>query len=82
MKQVELATRARLEEIAVQRAAGRSVDVAVQHLAALPRAHQLADRLRFRLADQLGELHVCEVGAVIGAHTGPGVLGVVIAPRD
>ncbi|MFJ3641755.1 DegV family protein [Streptomyces sp. NPDC090108] len=71
---------ARLEEIAADRAAGAEVDIAVHHLAAPERAAALADRLRDRLPG-LTDLHVSEVGAVIGAHTGPGLLGVVVSPR-
>ncbi|CAM5548567.1 DegV domain-containing protein [Streptomyces abikoensis] len=71
---------ARLEEIAVERAGAAPVDIAVHHLAAPDRAMDLADRLRDRLP-ALEELHVSEVGAVIGAHTGPGLLGVVVAPK-
>ncbi|MFH8485760.1 DegV family protein [Streptomyces longisporoflavus] len=71
---------ARLEEIAVERAGADRVDIAVHHLSAPERASTLADRLRDRLPD-LAELHVSEVGAVIGAHTGPGLLGVVVSPR-
>ena len=37
-------------------------------------------RLRERVPG-LAELHVSEVGAVIGAHTGPGLLGAVVSPR-
>ncbi|MFF4229955.1 DegV family protein [Streptomyces sp. NPDC001820] len=71
---------ARLEEIAVDRAGASSVDIAVHHLAAPDRAATLAERLRERVPG-LAELHVSEVGAVIGAHTGPGLLGAVISPR-
>ncbi|MFJ4032201.1 DegV family protein [Streptomyces griseoluteus] len=71
---------ARLEEIVVERAAGAEVDIAVHHLSAPERAGVLADRLRERVPG-LAELHVSEVGAVIGAHTGPGLLGVVVSPR-
>jgi fatty acid-binding protein DegV len=39
----------------------------------------MADRLRGRLP-QLRSLVVGEVGAVVGAHVGPGMLGVVVAP--
>lgn len=74
---------ARLEELAVERAArigaGR-VDVAVHHLANADRADALAERLRSRIP-QLGDLYVSEVGAVVGAHVGPGMLAVVVAPR-
>ncbi|MFG3048728.1 DegV family protein [Streptomyces sp. NPDC048241] len=71
---------ARLEEIVVERAGGAEVDIAVHHLSAPERAGVLAERLRERVAG-LAELHVSEVGAVIGAHTGPGLLGVVVSPR-
>ncbi|GAA3064458.1 DegV family protein with EDD domain [Streptomyces olivoverticillatus] len=71
---------ARLEEIAVERAGAAPVDIAVHHLAAPDRAEVLADRLRERVPG-LAELHVSEVGAVIGAHTGPGLLGVVVSHR-
>jgi DegV family protein with EDD domain len=71
---------ARLEEIAADRAGSAPVDIAVHHLSAPDRAAALADRLRARVTG-LGDLHVSEVGAVIGAHTGPGLLGVVVSPR-
>ncbi|MFF1696094.1 DegV family protein [Streptomyces sp. NPDC058257] len=70
---------ARLEEIVIERAGADRVDIAVHHLAAPERASTLADRLRDRVPG-LAELHVSEVGAVIGAHTGPGLLGAVISP--
>ncbi|MET9925704.1 MULTISPECIES: DegV family protein [unclassified Streptomyces] len=71
---------ARLEEIVAERAGAAAVDIAVHHLAAPERAERLAERLRERVPG-LADLHVSEVGAVIGAHTGPGLLGVVISPR-
>jgi DegV family protein with EDD domain len=74
---------ARLEELVVERAlqaAPHDVDIAVHHLAAAERAHTLAERLAVRVP-RLGELVVSEVGAVIGAHTGPGLLGAVVSPR-
>ncbi len=71
---------ARLEEIVVERAGRSPVDIAVQHLAAGERAAALAERLRERVPG-LEELYVSEVGAVIGAHTGPGLLGAVVSPR-
>ncbi|MEW1611387.1 MULTISPECIES: DegV family protein [unclassified Streptomyces] len=71
---------ARLEEIAAERAGEAPVDIAVHHLAAPERAERLAERLRERVPG-LADLHVSEVGAVIGAHTGPGLLGAVISPR-
>ncbi|MGW0928543.1 DegV family protein [Streptomyces sp. NPDC002644] len=82
LEKVRTASRAigRLEEIAAERAGAAEVDMAVHHLAAPERALALADRLRARVPG-LADLHVSEVGAVIGAHTGPGLLAVVISPR-
>lgn len=71
---------ARLEELAADQAGAGRVDVAVHHLAAAERAAQLAERLQQRLPG-LVELHVSEVGAVLGAHTGPGLLGAVVSAR-
>ncbi len=55
-------------------------DLAVHHLANEARARVLAARLRERLPEA-GEIVVGEVGAVVGAHVGPGMLAVVVAPR-
>jgi DegV family protein with EDD domain len=71
---------AQMEELAVEFAGERDVDIAVQHLAVQSRADALAARLRERVPG-LGDLYVGQVGAVIGAHAGPGMLGVVVAPR-
>ncbi|MFF2038876.1 DegV family protein [Kitasatospora sp. NPDC058170] len=82
LEKVRTASRAiaRLEEIAVEQAGEREVDIAVHHLAAGERAEPLAERLRVRVPG-LQELSVSEVGAVIGAHVGPGLLAVVVSPR-
>lgn len=82
LEKVRTATKAiaRLEEIVLQRAGNEPVDIAVHHLASAARAQVLADRLRMRVPC-LGELHLSEVGAVIGAHTGPGLLGAVVSRR-
>ncbi|MFC9327796.1 DegV family protein [Kitasatospora sp. NPDC057015] len=82
LEKVRTASRAiaRLEEIAVERAADREVDITVHHLASEERAELLAERLRERVPG-LRELYVGEVGAVIGAHVGPGLLAVVLSPR-
>lgn len=73
----------RLEQLAVAAAGDGPVDVAVAHLANPERAELLADHLRDRLARNLGgrEVVVGEVGAVIGAHVGPGMAAVVVSPR-
>lgn len=74
---------ARLEELAVEAAAHLPVDVAVAHLASPDRAEQLAANLRHALSSNLagGQVLVGEVGAVLGAHVGPGMVAVVVAPR-
>ncbi|GAA2098469.1 DegV family protein [Actinomadura alba] len=71
---------ARLADLAAEFAGDREVDLAVHHLAAQGRADALAARLRERIP-RYGELHVGQVGPVIGAHAGPGMVGVVVAPR-
>jgi DegV family protein with EDD domain len=70
---------ARLVELGVEAAGNGPVSLAVHHLAAPDRAAELATRLEERLPRSTGCV-VSELGAVIGAHTGPGVLGVVILP--
>ena len=81
LEQVRTAGRAlaRLEDLAVSAADGADVDVAVQHLASPDRAAALADRLRARLPD--ADVVECPVGGVVGAHVGPGMVAVVVAPR-
>ena len=82
LEKVRTASRAiaRLEELAVTAAGTSDVDVAVHHLAAGDKAAALAERLRARLP-ALRSLQVSEVGAVVGAHVGPGLLGVVVSRR-
>lgn len=70
----------RLRELLVESAGEGPVDVAVHHLAAPARATALADALRSDLPG-LQSLYVSEVGAVVGAHVGPGMLGVVLWRR-
>jgi DegV family protein with EDD domain len=71
---------ARLADRTVDAAGGGPVDVAVHHLDAGPRALELADRLRATMPE-LGELYMSEVGAVVGAHLGPGMIATVVARR-
>jgi DegV family protein with EDD domain len=71
---------ARLEAIATGVAGEVPVDLAVHHLAAEDKAEALAERLRASVPG-LQALHVSEVGAVVGAHVGPGLLGVVVSRR-
>lgn len=81
LEQVRTAGRAlgRLADLAVEAAgAFERVNIAVQHLAAAERAHALADDLRGRLPQ--AEVVECPVGGVVGAHVGPGMVAVVVAP--
>ncbi|WP_169944223.1 DegV family protein [Microbispora sp. H11081] len=72
---------ARLEDLAVEAAGNRPVDVAVQHLMAAERAETLTKELTARVP-RLVRLWVAEIGPVLGAHVGPGMLGVTVAPVD
>jgi fatty acid-binding protein DegV len=52
----------------------------VAHLANLDCAEAVAAHLKERVPG-VQDLLVGEVGAVVGAHVGPGMLAVVVAPR-
>jgi DegV family protein with EDD domain len=85
IEKVRTAARAlsRLEELAlraVDEAQGEGVDIAVHHLDSLPRASDLVDRLRVRVASPTTVILV-ELGAVVGAHVGPGTIAVAVSPR-
>jgi DegV family protein with EDD domain len=69
---------ARLQELAVEAAGDDGCDLAVQHLASPERAAELQKELLARIP-KVGHVVASEVGAVVGAHTGPGVLGVVVS---
>jgi DegV family protein with EDD domain len=70
----------RLEAVVLEAAGDGPVDVAVHHLAAPLRAAALAEDLRAALPG-LQSLYLSEVGAVVGAHVGPGMLAVALWPR-
>jgi DegV family protein with EDD domain len=69
---------ARLEALALEQAGESTVDIAVHHLTSGEKASALAARLRERLPS-VRRMYSSEVGAAVGAHVGPGVLGVVVA---
>jgi DegV family protein with EDD domain len=69
----------RLEELAAQSAAGQPVDLAVQYLGDRERGVALAGRLE-QLIPNARHRYLVEAGPVILAHTGPGMLGVAVAP--
>ncbi|GAB3314004.1 DegV family protein [Geodermatophilus aquaeductus] len=72
---------ARLVQRAVEAAGGPGASFAVHHLAAPERAAKLAAELQ-RAVPDARELYVSELGAAIGAHVGPGAVGVVVSPAD
>ena len=74
---------ARLADLAADHAAAcgsGEVDIAVHHLDNAARAEELAAALRDRVPNAASVLLV-EIGAVVGAHVGPGTIAVVVAPR-
>ena len=76
---------ARLEEIALEAtlsppAGSFGFDLAVHHLDSADRAERLAERLQARAGDAV-TVSVVELGAVVGAHVGPGTLAVACVPR-
>lgn len=83
LEKVRTSSRAltRLVELATTAAdaAGGPVALAVQHLDAAQRAQDLAERLREGVPAAT-EVVVAEVGAVVGAHVGPGLVAVVVSP--
>jgi DegV family protein with EDD domain len=72
--------RARLVELVAQVAGLSPCRLAVHHLGAAERAEDLVAQLRSRIP-MVSECLISEVGAAIGAHAGPGMLGVVVLPE-
>ncbi|GAB1645630.1 DegV family protein [Krasilnikovia sp. MM14-A1259] len=72
---------ARLVDLAVEASGTGDVDIAVHHLGAQDRAAALADAVSVRLGDRMQDCYVTEIGAVVAAHVGPGVAGVVVHRR-
>ena len=72
----------RMEDLVVEKAGDLQVELCVSHLANPDRAGDLADRLGERLAENLAgrEVWCGELGAVLGAHVGPGMVAVCLAP--
>src|SRR3954453_11077572 len=71
----------RLEDLVVEAAGDRPAELCVSHLANPDRAGDLAGRLTDRLAANLAgrEVWCGELGAVLGAHVGPGMVAVCVA---
>jgi DegV family protein with EDD domain len=71
---------ARMAELASEAANGRTCDIAVQYLGAPDKAHALAEQLRATCPNS--DVIECPVGGVVGAHVGPGMVAVVVSPRE
>jgi DegV family protein with EDD domain len=72
---------AKLVDLAVEASGDGDVDIAVHHLEAYDRATALADAVAMRLGDRLRDSYLTEIGAVVAAHVGPGVAGIVVHRR-
>lgn len=72
---------ARLVDLAVEAAGDADVDLALHHLAAPQRVEALQVALAARFGDRLRSTYVSEAGAVVAAHAGPGLVGVVVHSR-
>ncbi len=68
----------RVTELAVEAAAGASVDMVVVHAVAPDRADELTERLSARL--DVRERHHTLIGPIVGTHVGPGAVGVAVVP--
>lgn len=73
---------ARMKVLAVQAAQALEggVHIAVHHLNAPERAEALRGELEAAV-EGASEVVVSEIGAVLGAHVGPGMLGVIVVPE-
>lgn len=69
----------RLVDLVVSQVGVRLCDIAIHHLAAPERAQHVAQQIQARLPQT--QVLLSEVGAVVGAHAGPGLVGVVVAPQ-
>lgn len=72
---------ARLEDLAVQAAGTGPVRLGVHHLGAPERAERVRAGMEARVP-RAAPVVVRELGAVIGAHVGPGVVAVAVAPES
>lgn len=72
---------AKLVDLAVEAAGDGLADIAVHHLQSPDRAAALADQVAMRLGDRLRDCYITEIGAVVAAHVGPGVAGIVVHRR-
>lgn len=73
---------ARLQALGVEAGEGAdAVEVVVAHLGSPDRAAAMAEGLSAQLGDRIvGDVRVGELGAVLGAHAGPGCVAVSVGP--
>ncbi|KOV79826.1 DegV family protein [Nocardia sp. NRRL S-836] len=69
----------RMLDIAIKRAGTDTVDVAVEHFDALDKAQRLLRKLR-RGVPNVRQFMLTQVSSAIGAHVGPGALGITVSP--
>ena len=69
---------ARLETLALEAVDGRPVEICVAHLGAAERAEALVAALREKVPG--ASVRAGEIGAAVGAHVGPGLIAVCVAP--
>jgi DegV family protein with EDD domain len=72
---------ARLVDLAVEAAGEGPADITVHHLGMPDRARTLADAVAMRLGDRLQDSYITEIGAVVAAHVGPGLAGIIVHSR-
>ncbi len=70
----------KLVDTAVQKANGKTVDIAIEHFDAEARAGKLATRVKARMPE-VREITFTEVSSTIGVHLGPGAVGITVSPR-
>jgi len=72
---------ARMVDLAVEAAGDSDVDIAVHHLGAEVRASEIGLSLSARLGDKIKDRYESEIGAVVAAHVGPGLVSIVVHRR-
>ncbi|WP_433264346.1 DegV family protein [Actinosynnema sp. CS-041913] len=69
----------KMVDIAVRRAGSAQVDIAVEHFSAPERARTVLEQLRAKLPN-VRRFLLTQVSSAIGAHVGPGAVGVTVSP--
>jgi DegV family protein with EDD domain len=72
----------RLVEIAVSKAGGKKIRLAISHVEDLDRMNELLNKVKEKLHFDPAELLLCKTGPVIGCHVGPGTVGLGFFPKE